>query len=105
MSRKQTLTAIIYDKKGRVISIGKNSYTKTHTYQAKMAAKVGKPDAIFLHAEIHAILRCKNLEDAHRIFISRYDAQGIPKLAKPCSICEEAIIQSGIRHVEYTVDH
>ena len=30
MSRKHSLTAIIYDKKDRVLSIGQNSYTKTH---------------------------------------------------------------------------
>ena len=30
-----SLTAIIKDKRGNVLAIGKNSYTKTHPYQAK----------------------------------------------------------------------
>ena len=43
MASKQDMTAIIYDRRGRVLSVGKNSYFKTHTLQAKHAAKVGTP--------------------------------------------------------------
>ena len=41
MTTKHKITAIIYDKKGRVLSIGQNSYIKTHPYQAKIAKQVG----------------------------------------------------------------
>ncbi len=96
------MTAIIYDKRGRVLSIGKNSYVKTHPLQHHHACKVGLPDKQFLHAEIHAISRCRNLERAHRIVVSRFDKQGKPKNAKPCPVCESAILAAGIKNVEHT---
>lgn len=101
MSHHQ-VTALIYDRKGRVISIGQNSYIKTHPLQAKYAQMVGQPEKQFLHAEIHAITKCRDLRKAHRIFISRYNKQGEPVLAKPCPVCITAIKKSGIKHVEYT---
>jgi tRNA(Arg) A34 adenosine deaminase TadA len=101
---KHVLTAIIYDKKGRVLSIGQNNYTKSHTIQAKYAKKAGKPESIYLHAEIHAIIKCRSLNKAHKIFISRYDKNGKPRLAKPCPICQNAIKEAGIKIIEYTVD-
>lgn len=102
MSTKQNITAIIYDRKGRILSIGKNSYVKTHTLQAKHAEKVGLPDKQFLHAEIHAIVRCKDLSKAHRILVTRYGKEGQPLLAKPCPVCESALKQAGIKIVEFT---
>lgn len=103
MSHHQ-VTALIYDKKGRVLSIGQNSYIKTHPLQAKHAELTGQPYKQFLHAEIHAITRCKDLSKAYKIFVTRYNKQGMPVLAKPCSVCESAIKSSGIRHVYYTTD-
>lgn len=99
---KQNLTAVIYDRKGRVLSIGQNSYIKTHPLQAKHANKVGLPDKHYLHAEVHAIVKCKDLSKAHKIFISRFGKEGQPLLAKPCPVCQSAIKAAGIEHVEYT---
>lgn len=99
---KQSLTAIIYDKKGRVLSIGQNSYIKTHPLQAKHANKVGLPDKHYLHAEVHAIVKCKDLDKAHRIFISRFGKEGQPLLAKPCPVCQSAIKAAGINYIEHT---
>jgi tRNA(Arg) A34 adenosine deaminase TadA len=99
----QNLTAIIYDKKGNVLSIGKNSYIKTHPLQAKRAQEVGREAAVFLHAEIHAIVRCRDLEQAHRIFIARYDRNGSPRLAKPCPICQHALTFTPIKVIDYTI--
>lgn len=96
------MTAVIYDKRGRVLSVGKNSYIKTHPYQAKCARDVGLPDKQFLHAEIHAIVRCKQLHRAHRIVVMRFDSVGKPKNAKPCPVCESAIKAAGIKIVEHT---
>jgi len=98
-----SMTAIIYDKRGRILSIGKNSYIKTHPYQKKLACKCGFPDRIFMHAEIQAILKCKNIDKAYRIFVSRYSSDGKPKNAKPCPICTEAIKLAGIQHITYTI--
>ena len=100
---RQNITAIIYDKRGRVLSIGKNQYLKTHPLQAKHAHAVGQHERIFLHAEIHAIALCKKLFKAHKILVSRWDKKGKPMLAKPCPICQNAIKASGIKIVEHTI--
>lgn len=103
MSKKRfNITAIIYDKKGRILSIGKNSYIKTHPRQAYYAEKVGLPSKIFLHAEIHAIVKCKNIEKAHKIVVLRFDSTGNPVNAKPCPVCESAIKETGIKVIEHT---
>jgi tRNA(Arg) A34 adenosine deaminase TadA len=96
------ITAIIYDKRGKVLSIGKNSYVKTHPYQAKCAQKVGLPDKQFLHAEIHAIVRCRKLDKAHKIVVMRFDKDGEAKNAAPCPVCHSAIQAAGIKIVEHT---
>jgi len=102
MSAKQTLTAIIYDRRGKVLSIGQNSYIKNHPLQARHAKKVGKEEAIFLHAEVHAIVRCRDLSKAAKIFVSRWDKDGKAMLAKPCPVCMSAIKAAGIGKIEYT---
>lgn len=96
------ITAIIYDKRGRVLSIGKNSYCKTHPLQHYHSHKVGLPQKQFIHAEIHAISRCKNLDKAHRIQVLRFDNQGVPKNSAPCPVCRSAIEAIGIKIVEHT---
>lgn len=102
-SRKQyRLVATIYDKKGKKLSQGENSYCKTHPYQIRLAKRVGRPDAVFLHAEIQALVRLKDKSKAHKIVIERFDSRGNPRLAKPCEICSLAIEESGIEIVEHT---
>jgi tRNA(Arg) A34 adenosine deaminase TadA len=96
------ITAIIYDKRGRVLSIGKNSYIKTHPLQHHHCNKVGLPEKCFLHAEIHAISRCKRLNKAHKIKVMRFDSSGEPKTAKPCPVCQSAIEAAGIKIIEHT---
>ena len=102
MSTKHALTAIIYDRKGRVLSIGQNSYIKTHPLQAWHANAVGQPYKQNLHAEIHAITRCKDLRKAFRISVFRYNKEGAPLLAMPCPICQSAIKAAGIKEITYT---
>lgn len=99
---QQSITAIIYDKRGRVLSVGQNSYVKSHTLQAEYAKKVGLPEKVFLHAEIHAITKCKDLSKAHSIFVSRYSKDGRPVLAKPCVVCQSALDTVGIKIIRHT---
>lgn len=99
---RPNLTAIIYDKRGRVLSIGKNSYVKTHPLQVKYAIRMKKEHSIYLHAEIHAITRCTYLERAHKIVITRVNRKGDFMNAKPCDICMAAISETPIKHIEYT---
>lgn len=88
---KQNITAIIYDRKGNVLSIGKNSYVKTHPLQAHYAQRVGLGKKIYLHAEINAIIKLRQPEKAYKMLIIRTLANGTYGCAKPCPICTEAI--------------
>lgn len=95
------ITAIILDKKGRPLSIGKNSYTKTHPIMARESAKHGEPYKVFLHAEIDAIVRCRDMSKATRIVVMRFDANGLPVNAKPCPICMGLLSTYNLR-IEHT---
>lgn len=101
MSRKQIITAIAYDKKGNVLSVGRNSYIKTHTIQGRYARKVGRPSSIFLHAEIDALIKAKR-KNVYRMFVSRLGRDGTYCLAKPCPICQAALEDYGVKVVEHT---
>lgn len=100
--RHHELTAIIYDKRGRILSMGQNSYVKTHPLQGRFAEEVGRPSAVFLHAEIHALTKLKDWSKAHKMVVTRFGKDGQPRLAKPCEICQKAILSAGIQHLEHT---
>ena len=99
---KHQLTAIIYDKKGKVLSIGQNNYTKSHPKMSLHAKACGEPYKIFLHAEVAAILKCKDLSKAHKIFVYREGKNGTPLKAQPCKICMSAIAATPIKHIEWS---
>ena len=101
MKARQFILAKCYDKRGLLLSVGVNSYSKTHPLQKHFAEKVGHNEREFLHAEIQAILRAKD-KPIYRITIERYDRYGNPALAKPCPVCQEAIRAFGIQVVEFT---
>lgn len=94
------IKATIYNKRGRVLSVGYNSYSKTHPFQYKLALRVGLKEKQYLHAEISALIKCR--EEPYKMVIERYGKDGKPLLAKPCPICQMAIEESGVRVVEYT---
>lgn len=100
--KKYTLSAAVYDKRGRLLSRGENSYCKTHPLQGQLAIKANKPDAIYLHAEIQALVRLKDWTKAHKIVVQRFDVHGNPVNAKPCKICQMAIEHAGIKYIEHT---
>jgi tRNA(Arg) A34 adenosine deaminase TadA len=102
MTSKQNITAIIKDKKGNVLSIGHNNYTKTHPFQAFHAAKVGLPKKVFLHAEIDAIVRCKDIDRAYSIEVIRIGHSGKILSAKPCPICQSALKFTNIKEIFHT---
>lgn len=103
MSKKRfDITAIIYDKRGNVLSIGKNSYIKTHPVQAGWARRAGEPYKQVLHAEIDAIIKCRNLDKAYRIAVFRYKEDGSPAEARPCKTCMGAIKATSIKIIEHT---
>lgn len=104
--QQQDITAIIYDKRGNVLSIGKNSYTKTHPMQARYAKLAGPEysahNYAFIHAEVDAIIRCKELSRAHRILVTRVRRDGSYGMAAPCKACQIALQRAGIEIVEHT---
>ena len=85
-----------------MLAVGRNSYVKTHTLQAKAGIAVGKPSAIYLHAEVAALTKIPDWSKAHRIHVLRFTKDGKPALAKPCPACEWVIKQTGIKIVEHT---
>ena len=85
---KQRLVAIAL-KGRRVLSVGYNSYTKTHPRQRLFAGIVGEPKREYLHAEIHALCRADGIPDA--MVVVRVNHLGEPVCAAPCPVCLEAI--------------
>ena len=100
--KRFNIVATVYDKRGRKLTEGTNSYTKTHTLQAKFAVQVGLDDKVFLHAEIAALSRLKSFHKPYKIVVERYLSDGSTALAKPCPICEAAIRVHGIQRIEFT---
>jgi tRNA(Arg) A34 adenosine deaminase TadA len=99
---RPSLTAIAYDKKGRVLSIGRNSYVKTHPLQASIAHQLGEDAKIYLHAEVACLVKVKDWSKIHRVVVTRFDASGKPVLARPCRICARALALAGVDNIEHT---
>lgn len=100
--RKHKIRATLLDKKGRVLATAVNSYEKTHPIQQKYSDLYGTGEQPFLHAEIAALVRCKDPSKVDRIVIERYGKNGDPLPAKPCPICQGALRDYGITNIEHT---
>jgi len=100
---KYRIACIVTNKRGRILSVGKNSYTKTHPRQAYYAQKSENKHKIYLHAEIDALCRCDG--KPYAIYVARVNRKGMPGLAKPCDICRMAIRDMGIKKVVYTTSN
>lgn len=89
------------DKKGRILSTRTNTYTVSHPIQKHFAVLAGRPKAIYLHAEISALIAAKSSK-VHTLLIARIDADGNPVKAEPCEICTIAIEKFGVKHIIHT---
>ena len=89
-------------KKSKVIATAVNLEQKSHPLQAKLANKVGLPEKIYLHAEIHALIKAK--EDADCIIVARINNQGKLRNSKPCPICALALESENITKICYTTN-
>jgi len=96
------ITAIVRNKRGIPIGIGKNSYTRTHPLMRKAMEATGKKNYSFIHAEVAALLKVKDWSKAHSIEVYRFRKDGLPALAKPCLSCQWIIGQTGIKKVFHT---
>lgn len=92
--QKQAVCAIVV-KNRKIVSIGFNSYTKTHPRQAALANKKGYPKKQFLHAEIAALIKAP--KNADSIIVLRMNKRGELCNAKPCEICAEAIKMANLK--------
>ena len=98
---KHSVIAKTYDRKGNLLSIAKNSYVKTHRVQAMYAQKAGEAEeAVFLHAEIAALLKAR--KPVYRIEIFRLNANGEPAPASPCAACKIAIKEFQVQVIVHT---
>lgn len=98
------LTAFIKDKKGNILSIGKNSYFKTHPMMVKLARLFGEfsSSKVFIHAEIDAITKCQDLSKAHMIEVYRYsETKRRYVTSNPCKICRTGIEKTPIKYIKY----
>lgn len=101
---RYTITAIIRDKKRRILSIGKNSYIKTHPMMKRITQKLGYVDdeRVYIHAEIDAINKCSNLDKAYSIEVYNYSHRSSSyRTSKPCEICMSGIRSTSIRYIHY----
>src|SRR6187431_674251 len=99
---KHHIKATCYDKRGRVISTAVNDYRKSHPIQKHFAIKAGNPEAVYLHAEIAALLRCGD-RPPYRIEVERYKKDGSPGLAQPCAACMLALKHWGVNRITFTI--
>lgn len=95
---KQRMVACLVRKR-KIVSIG-IAQKKTHPLQAKFCKN---EKAIYLHAEISAIVNAKQDVEGCDLYIMRVRPDGQRGLAKPCKGCARAIKHFGIRKVIYSV--
>jgi deoxycytidylate deaminase len=93
--------AIVY--KGQILSFGLNSM-KTHPIMWKFGRN---KEAIYLHAEIDAIVRCINkygtvVLPKSTLYVVRINKAGKIVHSKPCSGCQRAIESFNIQKVEWS---
>lgn len=100
-TKRQDVTAFAYDKRGRLLAVGKNSYAKTHRLQAHYGNKAGNSSRIYLHAELDALIRGSKRGCIHKLVVVRQGASGY-LLAKPCPSCELAILDYNVKITEHT---
>lgn len=101
-SRKYFVACAALDKHSNIVSIGQNSYQKTHPMQGRLAAKCGNASREYLHAEIAALV--KSRRDIETVMVVRMTSKGLIRMARPCNICTLALREAKVRFVVYTDD-
>jgi deoxycytidylate deaminase len=95
---KYNMGALCASKKGNTLSIGINSYCKTHPIMQNYPYE--RKEQCYLHAEVAALASCK--ETPHVMIIARIGNSGNMLLAKPCLGCISIIKDREIKKVFYT---
>lgn len=90
---------IITNRRGKIISQGFNRL-KTHPMQFEYAKRYGIEEKIYLHAEMAALIKCR--EQPYSMYIGRVMHNTSIGMCKPCPICQMAIKEAGVKYVMYT---
>jgi len=98
---KKKVGAVLF-KKNKVIATAVNLERKSHPLQAKFAQRVGLGSKIFLHSEIHALIKAR--EDADTIIVARVNPQNKLRNSCPCKICSLALEEAGVKNIYYSTD-
>lgn len=96
---KYKIAALVLDRKGNILSFGVN-VLKTHPRQKHYAIRAGHPAKEYLHAEIAALVRCRH--DPYSLLVVRITGRGLLANSAPCDVCRLAIVEAGIKVVEYS---
>jgi deoxycytidylate deaminase len=86
------LSAIIFNNKGHIISIGYNKWLLSGYRETK-------PYKSSIHAEMDALIGCSRQElkgSSIYVFRSNY------RMARPCNSCMSVIIAAGIKNIFYS---
>jgi deoxycytidylate deaminase len=94
------VAAAAITKKRDILSIGFNSYTKTHPKMLYYSSKVNNYNRIYLHAEISALVKSK--KPVWGLVIVRVLKNKSLALSKPCPTCQLAIKEAGCKFIWYT---
>ena len=98
--KKYTVFCAALNINGDIISVGTNSYTKTHPMQKKLAQKCGNSNREYLHAEVAALVKCR--KQVCSLVVVRMTRTGIVRMARPCPICFQAMKEAGVIKVYYS---
>lgn len=96
---KKKVAAVITDKRGRVLSYGLNSYSCSHPLQAKFGRLTGNPDAVWLHAEVAALVKLR--DKPHTLHVARVKKNREKAMSMPCPACAMAIKEAEVKRVIY----
>jgi len=107
--KKFLLKATAFDKKGAVLAVAYNDYTKSSPRQKELSLRAGLSEhRTAVHAEVLCLIRASRNHPSkrvHTLLIERYDSEGKPRLAKPCASCQIAIKDSKVQIVMYTSEN
>ena len=89
----KNICACLYNKRGKIISSGVNSFSKSHPIQEKFGST---PYKIFLHAEIDAVVKAIRKVggddlSGYSLAIARICHDGSDAQAFPCDGCIDAL--------------
>lgn len=98
---KHKIGSVVLDAKGNIIASAYNN-RKTHPLQHRHAARTGHEHRQFLHAEIAALVKCR--EQPHTILTLRVGKDGGLRNARPCEICMSAIDEAKVKYIVYSTN-